>query len=84
MTSWMALEAGSGGRNAIVEYLVSWRKVATTADGETLRQMNLPPSPAYKEILWRLRAARLDGQIENDEEERVLMEQLVEEARGNG
>jgi tRNA nucleotidyltransferase (CCA-adding enzyme) len=46
--------------------------------------MNLPPSPAYKEILWRLRAAWLDGQVKNDEEERRLMEKLVEEARGDG
>jgi tRNA nucleotidyltransferase (CCA-adding enzyme) len=84
VASWMTLEDGSIGRNAIVQYLVCWRKVSATVDGETLQQMNLPPSPAYKEILWRLRAAWLDGQVVNDEEERQLMERLVEEARGNG
>ncbi len=84
VAGWMALEDDSIGRNAIVQYLVSWRKVVTTVDGETLRQMELPPSPAYKEILWRLRAAWLDGQVTNDEEEQQLMEKLVEEARGEG
>ena len=42
------------------------------------REMGLPPGPVYREILGALRGARLDGEIETLEQERALVQEMVE------
>ncbi len=56
-------------------------RVRPTLRGDALRAMGLPPGPVYREILGKLRDARLDGDISDDGEERALAERLVAEAK---
>lgn len=58
-------------------YATRWRHIHPVTDGHTLRAMGVSPGPAYRRILWALRAAWLDGEIHSPEEERRLLEQLI-------
>jgi tRNA nucleotidyltransferase (CCA-adding enzyme) len=47
--------------------------------GDDLKAYGLPPGPAYRQILQKLRTARLDGRISTDIDEQKLLEQLLKE-----
>jgi tRNA nucleotidyltransferase (CCA-adding enzyme) len=79
--TWMAFSNQPEAREMLDRYLSEWRYVAPTVDGDTLRALNLPPGPAYRHILWTLKAAWLDGVISTTEEEDALLQQLVMEAQ---
>ncbi len=61
---------------ALRDYLVIWRKVRPTINGNDLKQRGLQPGPRYTEILRQLRAAWLDGEVISREEELRLLEKL--------
>jgi tRNA nucleotidyltransferase (CCA-adding enzyme) len=65
-------------KQAIHRYLTEWQNIKPYADGTTLRQLNIMPSPVYKTILERLRSAWLDGEVETLEEEQQLLQELIE------
>ncbi|TET81348.1 MAG: hypothetical protein E3J37_09365 [Anaerolineales bacterium] len=83
MAAWLALADRPEARDALYRYLTEWRKVTSRADGDTLRALNLPPGPAYRRILWSLRAAWLDGVISTAKGEAALLHRLVEEAKAH-
>jgi tRNA nucleotidyltransferase (CCA-adding enzyme) len=58
------------------DYLITWRQIKPYTTGYTLQQRGLPPGPRYKEILSRLRAAWLDGEVKTEEEELNLLNTL--------
>ena len=60
--------------SALKEYLANWRHIHSRTTGDDLKALGLPPGPQYKEILTRLRAAWLDGEVKNEEEEKSLLE----------
>lgn len=62
------------------EYLSDWRHVKPKTSGHDLKRRGIAPGPKYAEILRRLRAAWLDKEIKNEEEERNLLNHLLEEA----
>jgi tRNA nucleotidyltransferase (CCA-adding enzyme) len=62
---------------ALRDYLVIWRKVKSTLNGNDLKQRGLLPGPRYADILRQLRAAWLDGEVQNREEEIRLLEKLI-------
>ncbi|MCK5317146.1 MAG: hypothetical protein KAJ55_04495 [Anaerolineales bacterium] len=66
------------------KYLGKWRFIQPEADGETLRAMGLPQGPIYGKILWKLRAAWLDGEIRDGVQEKALLETIVKEALASG
>ncbi|MCP4140021.1 MAG: CBS domain-containing protein [Chloroflexi bacterium] len=66
-------------RERLGQYLSSWRNIQPSIGGEELKERGLSPSPRYKEILSQLRAAWLDGEVENKEEELALLERLFKE-----
>lgn len=66
-------------REILLNYETRWRDIRPTIDGHDLRSMELPPGPAYREILQTLRAAWLDGKIASREEEANLLEDLIRE-----
>jgi tRNA nucleotidyltransferase (CCA-adding enzyme) len=68
----------------VERYLAEWRTVAPQTGGEVLRRLGVAPGPRYGEILWALRAAWLDGQINTAEQEQVLLKRLVEDAATGG
>jgi tRNA nucleotidyltransferase (CCA-adding enzyme) len=70
--------ASRGAPRAMLEkYLTKWRTVKPIATGETLKEMGVPFGPRIGEILWRLRAAWLDGEVKNIEEESRLLAELL-------
>ncbi len=77
MTAWIAL-GDNVGADQIVSYYEKWRGVKTAVSGDDLRAMGLKPGPEYAVILDRLLAARLDGQISSEAEERHLLNKIVD------
>jgi len=59
-------------RPALKEYLANWRHIHARTTGDDLKALGLPPGPRYAEILQTLRAAWLDGEVGNEEEEKKL------------
>lgn len=77
----LAARAVLGERHAgglLDRYRAEWRHVETVVDGNDLREMGLKPGPQYAVLLDRLLAARLDGQVDTENEERALLESLIE------
>jgi hypothetical protein len=64
-------------RQSLSDYLSKWRQVKASIDGHDLQARGLKPGPHYQEILWRLRQARLDGEISTLEDERELLDQMI-------
>jgi tRNA nucleotidyltransferase (CCA-adding enzyme) len=62
---------------ALKEFLVKWRLVKATITGDDLKARGIPIGPHYKEILSTLRAAWLDGEVENHKEEEELLNTLL-------
>lgn len=71
-----ALE-GTEGARLLERYQREWRHVQTEVDGHDLRRLGLPPGPQYGVLLDRLLAARLDGEVTSEAEERALLEELL-------
>ncbi|HKI55478.1 MAG TPA: hypothetical protein VJ987_15240 [Anaerolineales bacterium] len=62
---------------ALHEYLVKWRNINPFTSGDDLKKHGLIPGPKYKEILSRLRAAWLDGEVTTKDEETKLRDRLI-------
>ena len=71
------LDPGEPINGWLERYVAEWRHVRTTITGDDLRAAGLPPGPAYTRILGKLLAARLDGEVGDDAEERALYDSLV-------
>lgn len=61
----------------ITDYITTWRAMRPTTNGHRLHELGLQPGPRYRRILERLRQARLDGEINTDEEEDALLKTLI-------
>jgi tRNA nucleotidyltransferase (CCA-adding enzyme) len=70
-------------RERIARYLLEWRYIHPSVDGNTLKELGLRPGPCYAVILDRLRQAWFDGEITDSETENLLLAQLVEAYRGD-
>ncbi len=77
LTAQIALGNGSGS-DQIALYYRELRGVKTAVTGDDLRGMGLKPGPQYAVILDQLLAARLDGQISSEEEERRLLNTIID------
>ena len=66
--------------DSIGQYLAKWRYVQPTLGGDDLQERGLKPGPRYREILTRLRAAWLDGEIKTPKEEITLLERLLKKS----
>jgi tRNA nucleotidyltransferase (CCA-adding enzyme) len=75
---WL-LEDNALARERIWQYANEWRSVKPATNGRKLRSRGLKPGPCYARILTRLRAARLDGEISDDDGETRLLERLIQE-----
>jgi tRNA nucleotidyltransferase (CCA-adding enzyme) len=81
--TYFALEKDSAAEQAVVNYLSSWRSLQPETTGDALRELGLPPGPRYREILWRLRAAWLDGELKDVKAESQMLDTLLKEAEGD-
>lgn len=65
------------GEHALLDYLSIWRHVKPRTTGEDLKLRGLQPGPHFREILIRLRAAWLDGEVKSFDDELRLLETLI-------
>jgi tRNA nucleotidyltransferase (CCA-adding enzyme) len=63
-------------RQRLDQYQRRLRHIKPALQGNDLRRLGIAPGPAYREILWRLRVGRLDGQITSREQEEALVAEL--------
>jgi tRNA nucleotidyltransferase (CCA-adding enzyme) len=76
LTALMANSLGAGSATAaehIELYLNVLRHVNPVLSGEDLKKLGVPDGPKIKEILQRLREARLDGKISSKKEEEAMV-----------
>jgi len=78
---WMATDSEAV-RERLELHHRTLRFVEPEIDGEYLKAMGLRPSPLFGHILSALRDARLDGEVSSLEEERVLVEKLLDKCDG--
>jgi len=72
-------------RQQIRRFQAELRDVRTLLDGRyIIERYGLRPSPLFGHLLDRLRAARLDGQVETREEEEALLEHLLATIKDEG
>ena len=64
-------------RNVLTSYISDWWHVKPKTTGHDLKRLGIPPGPKYTEILRRLRAAWLDGEVKTEEEEKNLLHNLL-------
>jgi tRNA nucleotidyltransferase (CCA-adding enzyme) len=57
----------------LLDFLSTWRHIKPVTTGDDLKARGLEPGPKFKQILTRLRAAWLDGEVKNVEEETRLI-----------
>ncbi len=58
-------------------YLTSLRQVRSSLDGDDLKALGLKIGPRFRSVMEQLLAARLNGEISNDDEERALATALI-------
>lgn len=63
--------------NALLDYLSIWRYVKPHTSGDDLNARGLQPGPRFGEILSQLRAAWLDGDVQNTEQENKLLDTML-------
>lgn len=81
--AWLMLDEQEA-RAAIDRYLSHWRQLEPIANGQTLKDLGLPPGPAYARILRQLRAGWLNEEITSESEERAALERLLEREMKDG
>jgi tRNA nucleotidyltransferase (CCA-adding enzyme) len=64
-------------RRLVSHYVTRLRQMRCSLDGNALAALGLAPGPRYRQILEQLLAARLDGRIATDAEERDLAASLL-------
>ncbi len=68
-------------REKLQRFWMTLRHVQPKANGDTLKQMGLKTGPCYRVILARVRQAWLDGLVQNEMEEKELLNRLIHDER---
>jgi tRNA nucleotidyltransferase (CCA-adding enzyme) len=63
----------------IESYMTIWRHTQSVINGDTLLAMNIPTGKHYRDILGKLRDAKLDGITDSPESENAYLDQLLAE-----
>jgi tRNA nucleotidyltransferase (CCA-adding enzyme) len=64
-------------KTILSQYISDWWHVKPKTTGHDLKKRGIPPGPKYNEILRRLRAAWLDGEVKTEEEEKKLLDSIL-------
>lgn len=67
-------------KGTLTRYLSEWWHVKPKTSGHDLKQRGIPPGPKYNEILRRLRAAWLDGEIKTEGEEKKMLDEMLSDS----
>jgi tRNA nucleotidyltransferase (CCA-adding enzyme) len=76
LSALIAVGPESTAGEQIVHYLEKWQHVQSALNGNDLIAMGVPKGPEIGRLLEELLAARLDGKIVTEEDERALVEIL--------
>jgi tRNA nucleotidyltransferase (CCA-adding enzyme) len=60
-----------------LRYLRRWRYVKPALDGHALLALGAQPGPRLGEVLRRLKAAKLDGEVRSRQEEEKMARRLL-------
>ena len=75
--SIVALVAQGQSRQMLEKYLSVWRNMRSKTTGDDLKELGIAPGPKYQEILSRLRAAWVDGDVNSELEEKLLLKTFL-------
>ena len=64
-------------KTALEQYFIRWHKFNPSIDGNRLKALGMEPGPRYSEIINRLRAAWIDGEIDSPEQEENLLKEIL-------
>lgn len=64
-------------KQKLQDYYLTWRKIVPSVNGETLKSLGLEPGPKYSEIIQKIRAAWIEGEIKTAEQEKTLLENIL-------
>lgn len=78
----LAKNKSESAKRQLSMFLSTYRHVKPSLTGKDLKALGLKPGPRYRAILSRLVEARLDGEVNDEREERELVNQLFEVNRG--
>jgi tRNA nucleotidyltransferase (CCA-adding enzyme) len=73
----MAKDKSESMKRQVSAYLTTYRHVKPSLTGRDLQAMGLKPGPLYRNILDALLAARLNGEVNTEAEERELAKRLA-------
>jgi len=79
--AYLYVLGGPGIRAAVESFIRRWKHMTIDIGGEDLATMGLMPSPAYGEILHRVREDLLDGKVSNRAQELELVADLIRRKR---
>jgi len=65
-------------KKILKKYATKWRWIKPVTSGHDLKERGLPPGPVYKHILNRVKDAWIDGEVHSVEEEKKLLDKLIE------
>lgn len=64
-------------RRQLSAYVTTYQRMRPALKGDDLKRMGLKPGPLYRRILSKLLEARLNGVVNNEEDERALVRSLI-------
>ena len=64
-------------RQNLDKYIQTWRHIKPKTNGHDLIKQGLPPGPRFQQVLGRLRAAWLDGEVKTETDEMELLDGLI-------
>ncbi|MCH7835909.1 MAG: CCA tRNA nucleotidyltransferase, partial [Chloroflexi bacterium] len=80
---WALAAAGGGpARGQAWRYLRRWRYVKPALDGHALLALGAQPGPGLGELLRRLKAAKLDGEVRSRQDEERMARDLLHSGAG--
>jgi tRNA nucleotidyltransferase (CCA-adding enzyme) len=66
----------------VLRYACDWQFIKAETTGNDLKALGVPPGPRYQQWLWRLRAARLDGELADGLAEQHALRQWLSKGEG--
>ncbi len=76
-----AVADDDGPFRAVTDYLQAWVRIKPQITGDDLLALGVAPGPIFREILAKIRDARLDGRVVTKHDELALAKQLSEQGK---
>ena len=80
LLSLMAKSKGETVKRQVSVFLTTYQHVKPILTGADLKSMGLKPGPQFKKILDQLLAARLNGEVKTEAEERRFVQEMIHDS----